>query len=155
MPIDRLLKFLDNNNIKYIRLSHSQAFSAQEIAASAHIPGKGFAKTVIIKIDEKMAMAVLPASYKIDFVKLKEGIGADTITLALEQEFEGLFPDCDTGAMPPFGNLYGMEVYVAESLTEVEEIVFNACSHVDLIKMAYNDFERLAKPKTIKFSKGE
>jgi len=152
MPVEKLLKFLDDNEVKYVRMKHSSAFSAQEIAASAHIPGDGFAKSVIVKIDGKMAMAVLPASYRIDLDLLKKEIGVNSLELASEDEFSGSFPDCETGAMPPFGNLYGMDVYVARSLTEVEEIAFNACSHVELIKMAYKDFERLAHPKIIKFS---
>ncbi len=152
MPVKLLKEFLDDNNIKYITISHSPAYTAQEIAASAHIPGKGMAKSVLIKIDGKMAMAVLPASDKVDFDLLKTVIGGTNIRLAYEQEFIDKFPDCNVGAMPPFGNLYGMEVYVSKSLTKNEEIVFNACSHSKLVKMFYKDFERLVKPKILDFS---
>lgn len=152
MPVEKLKNFLDENNIEYVIITHSLAYTAQAVAASAHISGRELAKTVIIKIDGKTAMAVLPASYKVDFALLKESVGARRIELATESEFEGMFPACDVGAMPPFGNLYGMDVYVAEKLAEDEEIIFNACSHRDLIRLAYKDFERLVKPKTVKFA---
>jgi Ala-tRNA(Pro) deacylase len=152
MPSKKIKEFLDENKVKYIAIQHSSAYTAQEIAASAHIPGKDLAKTVIIKIDGKMAMAVLPASYKVSFDHLKDTLGMKEVRLAYEQEFMDKFPDCEVGAMPPFGNIYGMEVYVAESLAEEEEIAFNACSHTELIKMKFSDFEKLVKPKRIKFS---
>jgi len=152
MPSKKLKTFLDENKVKYVSVQHSSAFTAQEIAAIAHIPGKDLAKTVIIKINGKMAMAVLPASYKVSFDNLKETLGVTEVRLAYEQEFIDKFPDCEVGAMPPFGNIYGMEVYVTESLAEEEEIAFNACSHTELIKMKYSDFEKLVKPKRIKFS---
>ena len=152
MPSKKLKSFLDENKIKYVSIQHSSAYTAQEIAAIAHIPGKDLAKTVIIKIDGKMAMAVLPASYKVSFDNLKDALGVREIRLAYEQEFMDKFPDCEVGAMPPFGNIYGMEVFVAESLAEDEEIAFNACSHTELIKMSFSDFEKLVKPKRIKFS---
>jgi len=110
------------------------------------------AKTIMIKIDGKMAMAVLPASYKIDFDLFKKIIGVDKVELASEQEFQDLFPECDVGAMPPFGNLYGMEVFTAERLTEDDEFAFNAGSHTELIRLTYKDFEKLVKPRVIKFS---
>ena len=152
MPSKKLKAFLDENKVKYITVQHSSAYTAQEIAAIAHVPGKDLAKTVIIKINGKMAMAVLPASYKVSFDNLKETLGVKEARLAYEQEFIDKFPDCEVGAMPPFGNIYGMEVYVAESLAEEEEIAFNACSHTELIKMKFSDFEKLVKPKRIKFS---
>ncbi|MBE0572913.1 MAG: YbaK/EbsC family protein [Ignavibacteriaceae bacterium] len=152
MPLKKLKSFLDENKVKYISIQHSSAYTAQEIAAIAHIPGKDLAKTVIIKIDGKMAMAVLPASYKVSFDSLKDILGAKEVRLAYEQEFMDKFPDCEVGAMPPFGNIYGMDVFVAESLAEEDEIAFNACSHTELIKMNFNDFEKLVKPKRIKFS---
>ncbi len=152
MPLGRLKEYLDKNNIKYVIIQHSIAYTTPEIAALAHIPGKELAKTVIIKMDGKLAMAVLPASYRVDFDSLKKALGVKKIEMATEKEFENIFSDCETGAMPPFGNLYDMDVYVAESLTEDNEITFNACSHRELIKLAYKDFENLVKPKTIKFS---
>jgi Ala-tRNA(Pro) deacylase len=152
MPSKKLKEFLDENKIKYVTIKHSSAYTAQEIASIAHIPGKDLAKTVIIKVNGKMAMAVLPASYKVSFEELKEFLGLSEVRLAYEQEFMDKFPDCEVGAMPPFGNLYGMDVYVAESLAEDEEIAFNACSHTELIKMNFSDFEKLVKPKRIRFS---
>lgn len=152
MPLTKIKEFLDEHNIKYTIIKHSSAYTAQEIAASAHISGKELAKTVMIKFDGKMAMAVLPASYKISFDDLKEVLGVEKVRLAYEQEFMDKFPDCEVGAMPPFGNLYDLEVYVAESLADDEEIAFNACSHTELIKMKYKDFEELVKPKRMKFS---
>lgn len=152
MPVRKLKEFLDSNNIKYVTISHSAAYTAQEIAASAHIPGKGLAKSVLIKIDGKMAMAVLPASDKVDFDLLKDTLRGENIRLAYEQEFIDRFPDCELGAMPPFGNLYGMDVYVAKSLTENEEIAFNACTHSQLLKLSYKDYENLVKPRILEFS---
>lgn len=152
MPVQRLKEFLDKNKVKYVTISHSEAFTAQQVAASAHIPGQELAKTVMVKVDGKMSMAVLPASYQVDFRLLKETTGTDKIELANEEEFKGYFPNCDVGAMPPFGNLYDMDVYVAESLTEDEEIAFNAGSHTELIRMSYDDFERLVRPKVLRFS---
>ncbi len=152
MPVKQLKEFLDRNGIKYVTIKHSAAFTAQDIAESSHVPGKELAKTVMVKIDGKIAMAVLPSPYHVNFSRLKQAVGADTVTLAGEDEFKNMFPECELGAMPPFGNLYGMEVYVAEALAEDEEIVFNAGSHTELIKMSYKEFERLVQPKKIKFS---
>ncbi|MFB3902082.1 MAG: aminoacyl-tRNA deacylase [Acidobacteriota bacterium] len=152
MPVKKLKEFLDENRVKYVTISHSLAYTAQEIAATAHVPGKELAKTVIVKADDRMAMAVLPASLKVNFELLADAIGAKKVTLATEKEFKQLFPDCELGAMPPFGNLYGMDVFVAESLTGDKEIAFNAGSHTELIRLSYEDFSRLVKPKVVKLS---
>ena len=152
MPVKKLKEFLDSHKIKYVIISHSTAYTAQEIAASSNIPGKELAKTVIVKINGEMAMAVLPASYMVDFNQLKKATGAKKVELASEKEFKDLFPECEIGAMPPFGNLYGMEVFVSESLAEDEEIAFNAGSHTELVRLAYKDFERLVEPEVVKFS---
>lgn len=152
MPLRKLKDFLDSKDIKYVTISHSTAYTANEVAASAHISGKELAKTVMVKIDGKMIMTVLPASYKVDFGLLQEAVGASKAELASEQEFQDMFPGCEIGAMPPFGNLYGMEVFVDESLCEDEEIAFNAGSHTELIRLSYKDFEGLVKPKVVKFS---
>lgn len=152
MPVKKLKVFLDENNVKYVTIKHSSAYTAQEIAAKAHVSGKELAKTVMINIDGKMAMAVLPASYQVDFELLKEIFGTKKVELASESEFKYRFPDCELGAMPPFGNLYDMEVYVAESLSEDKEIAFNAGSHTELIKLNYSDYERLVEPRIFKFS---
>ena len=142
----RLKEFLDGQGVKYVCVSHSPAFTAQEIAASAHIPGKELAKTVMVQIDGKMAMAVLPADSRVDFHLLRETARAETITLALEDEFEAIFPDCELGAMPPFGHLYGMEVYVAGSLLNAGMISFNAGTHREILTMPFVEFERLVEP---------
>ena len=152
MPVKKLKELLDEQKIKYVTISHSPAFTALEVAASAHIPGKEIAKTVIVKVDGKMAMAVLPASKRVDLDLLRGMAGAGTVELAGEEEFKGQFPGCDVGAMPPFGNLYGMAVFVAESLTRDEEIAFNAGSHTELIRLTYRDFERLVEPRIGRFS---
>ncbi len=152
MPVRKLKEFLDSNKIKYVSVKHSLAYTAQEIAASAHIRGKEVAKTVIVSLDGKTAMAVLPASYRVDLERLKKAAGAKKIELLTEKDFKDMFPECEVGAMPPFGNLYGMEVYVATSLAEDDEIAFNAGSHTELIRIAYKDFERLVKPKVLEFS---
>ena len=152
MPAKRLKEYLDSNQVRYVTITHSVVYTAQEIAASAHVPGKELAKTVMVKVDGKMAMAVVPASYNIAFGQLQDVLGTDNVELATEREFMDMFPECEVGAMPPFGNLYGMEVYVASPLTENKEIAFNAGSHRELVKLAYNDFERLVKPKVASFS---
>jgi len=152
MPAKKLEEFLDSHNIRYVTIKHSTAYTAQEIAASAHISGKQLAKTVMVKVNGEMAMAVLPASDKVDFDLLKEAAGASKVELASEQEFKDKFSECEVGAMPPFGNLYGMESFVTESLAEDEEIAFNSGSHTELIKMSYKDFEALVKPKIGRFS---
>ena len=152
MPVRKLREFLDKNKVKYIAVSHSPAFTAQEIAATAHISGKELAKTVMVKVDGKMAMAAVPASRHVNFELLAKAIKAKKVKLADERDFQDLFGECEVGAMPPFGNLYDMEVYVAEELAEDEEIAFNAGSHTELIRMKYADFERLVQPKVLTFT---
>ena len=152
MPAQKIKDFLDDKKVKYVSITHSLVYTAQEIAASAHIRGKGLAKSVLVKVDGKMAMTVLPASYKVDFDMLKEALGSNDVRLSNEQEFKDKFPGCEVGAMPPFGNLYDMETYVAASLVEDEEIAFNAGTHKELIRMEYSDFEKIVKPKILRFS---
>ncbi len=152
MPVAKLKEFLDSHNIKYVTISHSPAYTAQAIAAAAHVSGKELAKTVMVKIDGKMTMAVLPASYQVDLDLMRDAVGATNVEVATEAEFEGMFPGCEVGAMPPFGNLYGMDVFSAKRLAEDEEIAFNAGSHVELIKLAYADFARLVQPTVLAFS---
>ncbi len=152
MAAQKLKAFLDSHKIKYVTITHSLAYTAQEIAESAHIAGKDLAKTVMVKFDDIMAMAVLPASYRVSFELLKRAAGAGSVELADEQEFRDMFPESEIGAMPPFGNLYGIDVFVDESLSQDKEIAFNAGSHTELIRVAYKDFERLVKPKMAKFA---
>jgi Ala-tRNA(Pro) deacylase len=155
MPAKKVTQFLDEHKVKYVAIKHSAAFTAQEIAASAHIPGKELAKTVMVKIDGTMAMAVLPASYRVDFKGLTKLTGAKKVELASEGEFQELFPECEIGAMPPFGNLYDMKVFVANPLPEDEEIAFNAGSHAELIKLHYADFQKLVEPAVGDFADKE
>jgi Ala-tRNA(Pro) deacylase len=149
MPAEKLKDYLDQHDIQYDTISHSPAYTAQRIAELTRIPGRELAKTVIVKIDDKFAMAVLPASRRVNLRHMQEAIGADEVTISSEEEFKELFPDCEVGAMPPFGNLYDMGVYVAEQLTEDDEIAFNSGSHSELVKMRYNDFANLVTPQVV------
>ena len=152
MPARKLKEFLDSQAVKYLKIAHSPAYTAREVAQSLHIKGHKVAKTVIIFIEGTMAMAVMPANRSIDFDHFRKSIGEKEIKLATEGQFKDAFPDCEVGAMPPFGNLYGMEVYADEHLTEDEDIFFNACSHSELVRMSYQDFERLVKPRVVKLT---
>ena len=152
MPLKKLERFLNDKGVKYVKIWHSPAFTAQEVAASAHVPGRELAKTVMVKLDGEMALAVLPASVRIDFDLLRHATGAREVELAPEEEFRSRFPDCEVGAMPPFGNLYGMKTYVAEELSLDEEIAFNAGSHTELVRLAYRDFDEAVQPKMLAFS---
>jgi len=149
MAVKKLKRYLDREKVKYVTINHSLAYTAQEIAASAHIHGKELAKTVIVKLDNDMAMAVLPANSKLDLGKLKKIAGADKVELAVEKEFQDRFPGCALGAMPPFGNLYDMRVFVDKSLSEDEKIAFNSGSHTELIQLSYKDFVDLVKPEIV------
>lgn len=152
MPAKSLIDFLDKNHVKYVTIRHSIAYTAQQVAESAHIPGNELAKTVMVKLDGRMAMAVLRGPDKVDLDLLRGAAGAGKAELASEEEFQGLFPKMDLGAMPPFGNLYDMPVYVETSLARDEKIAFNAGSHSELIQLAYEDFSRLVKPKVANFT---
>jgi Ala-tRNA(Pro) deacylase len=152
VPIKKLHAFLEENEIEYLKIEHSPAYTAQEIAANVHIPGKELAKTVMVHIDGVITMVVLPANQRINFEKLKSAAGASSVRLADEKEFGHLFPDCTLGAMPPFGNLYGIDVLVESSLAGDETITFNACTHTELIQLAYEDFAKLVKPRVLAFS---
>ena len=152
MPGQKLREFLNERGVKYATIIHSPAFTAQEIAASAHVPGKELAKTVMVELDGKMAMAVLPASQRVNLEELQAVTGAADVKLACEREFADLFPGCEIGAMPPFGNLYNMDVYVTPSLAEDEYIAFNAGSHTELIRMKYEEYTKLVQPKLLEFS---
>ena len=151
MPTKKLKEFLDENQVKYVTVTHSPAYTARQIAASAHIPAKELAKSVILMADDKAVMVVVPASQRVALGRMRKIIGAEAVCLADESQFQALFPGCELGAMPPFGNLYGMEVYVSDKLSEDELIAFNAGSHTELVRMAYSDFARLVKPAVVEF----
>ena len=149
MALQKLRDYLDENHVQYTTITHSPAFTAQEIAHSAHIPGNELAKTVMVKLDGNIVEAVLPASQRVDLELFKSTTGALNAELATEAEFGAHFPDCEVGAMPPCGNLYGMEVYVAPSLSKDRLISFSAGTHSELICMRYKDFERLVHPTKV------
>lgn len=154
MAIARKLKeYLDKSEAPYKVSTHQEVYTAQEVAATLHVPGKDIVKVVIVKTEGKFIMAVLPADHKVNVDKLRTMLRDPEARLATEGEFKGLFPDCDVGAMPPFGNLYNVGVYVDKSLAEDEEIVFQAGSHVETVKMKYRDFDRLVGPEVIDFGK--
>lgn len=146
MPLDKLKKFLDDNGVRYVSIRHSPAYTAQEVAASGHIPGQELAKSVIVRLDGRLAMVAVPASEQVSLESLKRTSGAKEARIAEESEFKDRFPGCELGAMPPFGNLFDMDVYVSESLSEDEEIAFSAGTHSELLRLAYRDFERLVQP---------
>lgn len=149
MPLNKLIEYLDKYQKKYVIVKHSRAFTAQEVAASAHIPGKEMVKTVIVKVDGDLKMVVLPSTHDVDFDAIKDALNANEVGLATEDEFKDIFPDCELGAMPPFGNLYELDTIAAEVLTEDEEIAFNAGTHKELVKMNYADYEELVDPRIL------
>jgi Ala-tRNA(Pro) deacylase len=146
MALSSLMQYLDMHKVKYIVITHSPAYTAQGIAGLTHIPGKEMAKTVIVKLDGKLAMAVVPATFHVDLALLRKAANAKSVVLASEDDFWDRFPECETGAMPPFGNLYGIPVFADESLSRDKEIAFNAGSHRELIRMGWEDFKKLAEP---------
>jgi Ala-tRNA(Pro) deacylase len=148
MQTKALKDLLDSHKIKYNCITHAPSYTAQEIAAAARISGKQMAKTVIVKIGKSLAMVVLPANEHVNFSVLRKMTGEKDIDLARESDFKTQFPECEVGAMPPFGNLYGMPVYVSSHLGH-DKIVFNSGTHSELLQMTYQDFERLVKPLVI------
>lgn len=154
MSIPRRLEvLLKERHVDFKSLIHPEAYTAQEVAAAMHVKGQELAKAVMVKTDGSFVMTVLPASGRIDFQKLKEFLGKKDVRLASEDEFKGLFPDCETGAEPPFGNLYNVDTVVDASLTHDEDIYFNAGSHYEALEMRYRDYEELVKPKIADFSR--
>lgn len=153
MPVRKLLDYLNNNKVRYLSIRHSKAFTAIEIAHAAHLHRKDMAKTVMVLLDGKLAMVVLPAIYQVDLDLLQEMLGVEEVKLATEKEFSETFPGCELGAMPPFGNLYGLDVYVDKTLTKNIDIVFNAGFLTELISMKYMDYESLVKPNVMKVRK--
>ncbi|NUM81305.1 YbaK/EbsC family protein [bacterium] len=151
MSLKKIKDYLDSHQVKYVVVSHSPAYTAQEVAAYTHIPGKDMIKTVMVKIDDRMTMLVLPADHNVHFNRLREVTGANKIELANEREFKDLFPECEVGAMPPFGHLYGLPMIIEKSLTDDAEIAFNAGTHREVIKMAYNDFAKVIKATILNF----
>jgi Ala-tRNA(Pro) deacylase len=151
MAATKIREFLDNHGVRYVTIRHSPAYTAAEVAASAHVAGRDFAKTIVVRLDDTFALVVLPASRRLALADLRDLLQNQMARLASEAEFRGLFPDCEAGAMPPFGNLYGLPVYVAESLARETEIAFNAGTHTEVIKMDYVDFADLVRPTVLDF----
>lgn len=148
----KLTEFLDENHVKYETIPHDPSYTAQELAASTHVPGREVAKAVVVSVDGKPAMAVVPSPSKVDLRRIREVTGAKESALLTESEFAGRFSGCELGAMPPFGNLFGMDTLVDEKLTWDSDIVFNAGSHTEAVKMAYDDFERCVHPKVARLT---
>jgi len=153
MLSDKLKKYLDDNRIRYEVISHGEAYTAQEVAQAMHVKGQMLVKVVVINSDKGHMMLALPADRRVDISALRADLGLRLAALTSEQEMKKLFPDCDTGAMPPFGNLYDMPVYVDRSLTSDPEIYFQAGSHYEAVRMSYADFERLVKPRVLEASR--
>lgn len=149
---ERLELLLVKQGVKFEVTAHPLAYTAQEVATVEHVSGYDVAKVVMAAVDDRLVMLVLPAPHRVDLEKVKRGLGATTARLAREDEFAKLFPDCDLGAMPPFGNLYGIPVYVDRTLTHDPKIVFNAGSHRETMTIAYADFERVVRPEVIEFA---
>jgi Ala-tRNA(Pro) deacylase len=145
----RLHNFLDDAHAPYTALEHPRTVTAQETANVTHIGNRHFAKTVMLKVDGTLAMMVMPAAYRVDLTRLSRALGGPVVELADETEFRNAFADCEVGAMPPFGHLYGMPVYVDSRLADEPEIAFNAGSHTDVVRMPYAEFERLAQPELL------
>lgn len=146
-------RFLKDSGAAYSKLTHPTAYTAQEEAAVTHVPGREWAKTVVCFAGEEPILAVLPALLSVDLERLQDLTGAGSLRLAREDEFKALYPECETGAMPPLGPLYRQRVFVEESLASDPEIVFNAGTHVDAIRMRYNAFASVVKPVVGKFGR--
>lgn len=148
----RLTELLEEHDVEYEVLEHPEAFTAQQEAAATHTPGRNWAKTVAVHLDGEPALAVLPATRSIDLDRLAEATGSSEATLVPEAEMEDLYPDCEVGAMPPFGDLYGQRTFVDEALREDEYVVFHAGDHETAVRLPYGGYEELADPVPLEFS---
>ncbi len=146
MPAAKVKEFLDRYGVRYVTINHSRAYTAAEVAESAHVAARDFAKTIVVMVDGEMALVVVPATRRLVLSDLREMLETSHVRLATEAEFRDRFPDCELGAMPPFGNLYGMRVFVSSLLAEEPEIAFNAGTHTEVLKLRYEDFAKLVKP---------
>ncbi len=149
--LKRLKEYLDREKVPYEVLTHRETYKATELAQALHVSGKDLAKVVMLKVGERFVMTVLPADWKVDLTRLRDIFQTHHVRLATEEEFRGLFPDCELGAMPPFGNLYGLEVYADRALLEDEEIVFQAGTYQEAVKLRYQDFANLVHPSVAEF----
>lgn len=149
MPVSRLKEYLDRYKVKYFITYHSPAYTAMEVAAAAHIPGRKLAKSVMVRLDGELAMVVIPAPQRLNFRKLAQKTACKDATLASEVDFQFAFPGCEMGAMPPFGNLWHVPVYVGSSLVQDDFISFNAGSHTEVMTLSFKDFMGLVEPTEI------
>jgi Ala-tRNA(Pro) deacylase len=154
-PSQRLLRYLDEHGVEYAVLHHPRDFRASSTAVDTQTPPEEFAKTVFLKVDGAYALAVVPASRSVALRRLRRALGAREVELASEEEVARLCPDCEVGAAPPFGGLYGLPVYVSAALSRDERITFNAGSHTDAIRMGYRDFEKLVQPRVLQIAKSD
>lgn len=149
MTTQRLEQYLRAHDVRFDTVPHDHAITALDAARRAHLASHDVAKTVVVKLDGRLAMAVIPANEWISLEALRQGTGARSASLASENEFSERFPECDVGAMPPFGNLYGMDVYAADTLSHDHSIAFNAGHHDELLRMGWGDYERLVHPRIL------
>lgn len=147
----KIINYLKENNIKFEEFAHTAAFTAQESAEAQHVPGRQFVKVVIVSADKKPVMCVLPAIHLIDFDKLKKLLNVKDVFLMSEDEIAAIFPEYEIGAEPPFGHFYGLDVYVDEIISNENDVIFNAGTHSDAIKVSYDDFIKLTSPTVAKF----
>lgn len=152
MAKEKIEAYLRENGVEYEVQKHPLAYTSQRVAQSEHIPGKLVAKTVVVFADGEMALLALPAPLHVDMKKAATVLGVKEVRLASEDEFAGRFPDCEVGAVPPLGNLYGLPLYVDTALADDERIVFDAGTHTDTISVTYEDFARVAKPEIADFA---
>lgn len=149
---NKLKDLLNKQKVVFKTQSHDRAITAQEVAQLEHVPGREFAKTVVVRKEKEFNLFVLPAPKQVDFSQVRKLLNSHDIALATEKEFKDLFPDCELGAMPPFGILYGLKTYVDEGLKKENELVFNAGTHTDTIHMSRSDFEKIVKPNYASFA---
>ncbi len=143
---DKLARFFDERKIPYRADTHPEVYTAQQAAQASRVPGRSFAKAVLVNVDGTLRMAVLAATERVDLRRLQECLGAKKVRLASEAEFAPVFPDCDLGAMPIFGSVYGIPVIVAKELTENPEIAFTAGTHRDVVRVGTKDFLEAERP---------
>lgn len=147
MPVPTKIKtYLEEQGVKFEVAEHPLAYTAAEVAGKQHIPGKQMVKAVVVKSGDEFIMCVLPAIHLVDFAKLKNVLGQENIQLAEEEDLTKLFPEYEVGAEPPFGHLYGLKIYADKILQDDEDIVFNAGTHTDVIKLSFADYKKLANP---------
>jgi Ala-tRNA(Pro) deacylase len=154
MPLtERLRAFLDSNRVEYTHTVHPLAFTAREVASADHVPAREFAKTVLLSGDHGYAMAVVPAARLVDFQEVRLALGLTHARLATETEIAQLFPDCELGAMPAFGNLYDVPVFLDSALAGEPVIAFNGGTHRDVVHVRTEDFRRLAQPTLVSLAR--